>query len=70
MARDEPALAARWDAAAIALYTAIAWLEGLPARAATPTIARILALGVRAPAPLVAWADRHRERPDVRALDT
>ena|SRR5579864_4495968 len=58
-----------WSAADMWLYTAVAWFEGMPARAASSqNIAQILTLGLSMPAPLSKWADAHRERPDVRAL--
>jgi len=58
-----------WSAADIALYTAVAWLEGLPQRAATFAPARaVVDLGWRLPPELSAWADQHRQRPDVLAL--
>jgi glutathione S-transferase len=65
-----PTIAASgWSAADIWLYTAIEWLEGLPARAeAFPLAAQVLALGYRIPDGLARWADAHRDRPDVKAL--
>jgi glutathione S-transferase len=58
-----------WSAADIALYTTVAWLEGLPARAKTqPAPARVMSLGWTLPSALSAWADPHRHRPDVIAL--
>jgi hypothetical protein len=51
------------------LFTAVAWLEGLPARAATfATAAQLLWLGWKLPAGLTRWADGHRQRPDVLSL--
>jgi glutathione S-transferase len=61
---------AGWSAADAWLYAGTAWLEGAPARAATSTnIAQILTLGWMLPAALSRWADAHRERADVKALD-
>ena len=58
-----------WSAADIALYTTVAWLEGLPARAKThPAPAQVMSLGWTLPSALTAWADPHRRRPDVVAL--
>jgi len=62
-------LASGWCAADIWLFTATAWLEGLPARAATnKNVGQIVTLGWTLPAALSRWADAHRERADVRAL--
>jgi glutathione S-transferase len=61
--------ASGWSAADMWLYTAVAWFEGMPARASSSqNIAQILTLGVSLPAPLSKWADAHRNRADVRAL--
>ena len=61
--------ASGWCAADMWLYTAVAWFEGMPARAtSSPNIAQILTLGLSIPAPLSKWADAHRDRSDVRAL--
>jgi glutathione S-transferase len=58
-----------WSAADIALYTTVAWLDGLPARVATyPTAGVILGLGWALPPILHTWADQHRQRADVLAL--
>lgn len=63
------ACAGRWSAADIAVYTTVAWLEGIPKRAETFAPARhMLALGWHVPATLTAWAAQHRARPDVSAL--
>jgi glutathione S-transferase len=60
----------RWSGADIAVYTTAAWLEGLEARAATfPLAKKVIDLGWSLPPSLHAWAARHRERDDVRALD-
>lgn len=62
-------LASGWCAADIWLYTAVAWAEGLPARAAkNQNIAQVLSLGWSLPAALSRWADPHRARADVTAL--
>ncbi len=63
-------LASGWSAADIWLYTAVAWLEGLPARVGTsPNAAQIVALGGwQVPPVLARWAESHRARSDVRAL--
>jgi glutathione S-transferase len=58
-----------WSAGDMWLFTAVAWFEGMPARAASaPNIAQILTLGLTLPAALSTWADAHRERADVRGL--
>jgi glutathione S-transferase len=58
-----------WCAADIWLFTMVAWLEGLPARASTSqNIAQIMTLKWELPAALSRWASAHRERADVRAL--
>jgi glutathione S-transferase len=59
-----------WSAADMWLFTTSAWLESLPARAATaPNIAQVMSLGWSLPPALPRWADAHRDRADVRALD-
>jgi glutathione S-transferase len=59
-----------WSGADMWLFTTSAWLEGIPARAATQqNIAQVLSLGWTLPPALPRWADAHRARPDVRALD-
>jgi glutathione S-transferase len=59
-----------WSAAHIWLYTAVAWLEGLPGRAAgNANVAQIMTLGWRLPPALSRWAEPYRGRPDVRSLD-
>jgi glutathione S-transferase len=67
---DAPALCGEgWSMADIAVYTTVAWLEGLPARAPrVPLAQRVLELGWTVPPALSAWASRQRQRPDVRAL--
>ena len=61
-----------WCAADMWLFTAIAWLDGLPARAASgqsPLAGQLIALPWSIPAPLLRWCDPFRARDDVRALD-
>ncbi len=67
---DRPTVAASgWSAADMWLFTAVAWIEGLPARAPTSAnAAQIMTLGFRLPKALSQWADAHRDRADVRAL--
>ena len=61
---------AGWCAADMWLYTAVAWLEGLPARAgANANAAQIVSLAWSVPTSLSRWAEAHRLRADVRALD-
>jgi glutathione S-transferase len=61
---------AGWSAPDIWLFTMTAWLEGLPARApSAPFPAQIVSLGWRLPEALSRWADAHRRRADVLALD-
>jgi glutathione S-transferase len=58
-----------WSAADIAVYTMVAWLEGIPRRAALfAPAAQVAALGWSLPSPLVEWADQHRQREDIVAL--
>lgn len=58
-----------WTAADIWEYSATAWVSAFPARVATSAaIADIVTLGFQLPAPLVAWAEQHHERADVRAI--
>jgi glutathione S-transferase len=58
-----------WAAADMWIFTATAWLEGLPARAAqSPNVAQIVSLGWTLPAALPRWAEAHRGRADVVAL--
>lgn len=60
---------AGWSAADMWLFAAVAWLEGLPARAkGFPIAAQIVSLGWRLPPELSRWADLHRGRADVAAL--
>jgi hypothetical protein len=60
-----------WCAADMWLFTAVIWLDGLPARAASgfAAAAQIVALPWSLPASLLRWCDAFRERNDVRALD-
>lgn len=58
-----------WSWADIVTYTTVAWLEGLPIRAATEAVPKqMVSLGWKLPAALSEWADQHRSRPDVLAL--
>jgi hypothetical protein len=64
-----PLTKAGWCAADIWLFSMVAWIEGLPARASSSAnITQILSLPWSLPTPLSRWADGHRDRPDVRAL--
>ncbi len=59
-----------WSAADISLFCLVTWLEGLPARAASFAPAgQVVSLGWSLPPELSTWADQHRQRPDVLALD-
>lgn len=59
-----------WAVADVWLLTMVAWLETLPERAkTTPVPAQIVGLGWKLPPALQRWADPHRDRADVRALD-
>ncbi|MDP9036514.1 MAG: glutathione S-transferase [Myxococcota bacterium] len=59
-----------WSAADMWLFTEVTWLEGLPKRAQTkPHIAQVMTLGLALPKALSTWADAHRDRTDVLALD-
>jgi glutathione S-transferase len=58
-----------WSAADIAVYTMVAWLEGIPRRAAAfAPAAQVAGLGWSLPGALSEWADQHRQREDVIAL--
>lgn len=62
-------VASGWCAADMWLFTTTAWLESLPARAASAkNIAQIMTLGWTLPPAMPRWADAHRERADVRSL--
>ncbi len=65
----QPLVGDAWSAADITLYTAVAWLEALPTRAATvPTAKQILGLGWTLPGALSTWAEPLRSRADILAL--
>ncbi len=69
LAPGQPVVGDAWSAADIVLYTTVAWLEGLPARAATAPIPKqIVELGWTLPEALRTWAEPLRARPDVAAL--
>ncbi|HEY2516657.1 MAG TPA: glutathione S-transferase family protein [Polyangiaceae bacterium] len=58
-----------WGAADMWLFTLVAWLEGLPARAPTAAnIAQIMTLPWSVPPALTRWAAPLKERADVVAL--
>jgi glutathione S-transferase len=58
-----------WCAADIWLFTAVLWLEGLPARAhESPNAAQIVTLGWTLPVALARWSEPLRAREDVCAL--
>lgn len=58
-----------WSVADMWLVTAVLWLEGIPARAATAKLAAQMAsLPWSIPAPLLRWVEPWRGRADVRAL--
>ena len=60
---------AGWCVADMWLFTTTAWLEGLPARAASfANIAQVLSIPWSLPAPLVQWADGFRDHADVKSL--
>jgi glutathione S-transferase len=65
-----PLSSSGWSAADMWLYTAVAWLDGLPHRVhASTNAAQIVAVGGwTLPGDLRRWADSHRDRPDVKAL--
>jgi glutathione S-transferase len=60
-----------WSAADMWLYTACAWIEGMPARVSTSqNIAQIVEVGGwQLPDAVRNWAQMHRNRTDVLALD-
>jgi glutathione S-transferase len=59
-----------WCAADMWLFTAVAWLDGLPARAAKfPNAAQVVSLPWSLPTALLRWCEAFRARDDVRALD-
>jgi glutathione S-transferase len=58
-----------WSLGDIWLFTAVAWLEGLPARASTfANAAQLMSLDWKLPAALVRWLDAHRQRADILSL--
>jgi glutathione S-transferase len=58
-----------WSFADMSLVSVVVWLENMPGRVASfPPARNIMALGWTLPSALSAWADRHRQRPDVAAL--
>ena len=59
-----------WSAADMWLYTAEYFLRVLPTRVATfPPAGQVVSLGWRLPPEITRWAEQHRDRPDVRALE-
>jgi glutathione S-transferase len=61
---------AGWSAPDMWLLTMTLWFEGLPARAATnQNVGQVVSLGFELPSALSRWADAHRARADVQALD-
>lgn len=64
-----PLCGSEWSWADIVVFTTVAWLEGLPIRAATqPAPRQIVSLGWTLPKELSEWADQHRARADIVAL--
>jgi glutathione S-transferase len=60
-----------WSMADIAVYTTVAWLEGLPLRAPqVPAAQQVVELGWSLPPALTKWASWPRQRTDVRTLGT
>jgi glutathione S-transferase len=58
-----------WSIGDIWLYTAVAWFDGLPARAPTfANAAQVLSLGWKIPGSLRTWAEGHHMRTDVASL--
>src|SRR5258708_6874230 len=54
-----------WSVADIWLYSMIAWLEGMPARAqGNQNVTQILSLGLTVPPALSTWAAQHKDRAD------
>jgi glutathione S-transferase len=66
----KPILAgSEWGAAEIWALSMTRWVKGMPARApSSPLVAQVLSLGLRLPERLVAWAEGHDARPEVRAI--
>lgn len=59
-----------WCAADIWLFTMEHWFSTMPQRVASfAPAAQVVALGLRLPPEISRWADQHRDRPDVLALD-
>lgn len=58
-----------WSAPDMWLFTAVEWLEGLPARrASNQKVAQVCSLGWTLPASMSRWAEAFRKREDVMAL--
>lgn len=58
-----------WSAADIWVYSATRWVDAWPGRVETsPQIAKIVTLGFKLPAALVAWSKPHDARADVRSI--
>src|SRR4051812_1601104 len=69
-ANGAPLCGEHWSFADIALFPPVAWLEALPVRGATfPPAKQVAELGWALPDLLQSWADQHRQRQDVLALD-
>ena len=59
----------QWSAADMHVYTMVAWLAGLPARAESfAPVRAVVELGWSLPPALLVWAEQHRQRMDVMAL--
>lgn len=59
----------QWSLADMQVYTMVAWLAGLPARAESfAPVRAVVQLGWSLPPALLGWAEQHRERMDVMAL--
>jgi glutathione S-transferase len=63
-----PLTDAGWCAADMWLFTAGAWLDGLPARRGAANVDQLLTLPWTLPANVRAWVDASRGRDDVKAL--
>jgi glutathione S-transferase len=58
-----------WQAGEHAVFTFVVWYSNMPSRVAVyPPSQKMLDVGLKLPSELVAWADQHRERPEVKAL--
>jgi hypothetical protein len=67
--RHTTVAASGWSVGDMWLYSAVAWLNGLPARAPTfANAAQLLTLGWSLPASLTAWALPHAKQEDVATL--